>query len=147
MQLMALGQFVFSLPTLSFDEVRRQCTWRHPTNERVGAMPARQFVGPGEDTVTIAGVLVPLIAGRLGSIAELRAMADTGKAFALVGGTGEVFGAYVIESLDEGRSMLMGDGSPRRIEFSLTLQRKPDDQAEAAGGAEPGADYFGDWWQ
>lgn len=146
MQLMALGQFVFTLANLSFDDVRRQCTWRHPANARVGAMPARQFVGPGEDTITITGVLVPLIAGRLGSIAELRAMADTGKAFALVGGTGEVFGAYVIESLDEGRSILMGDGSPRRVEFSLTLQRKPDDQADPAGGAEPAEDSAG-WWQ
>ncbi|AVT13300.1 hypothetical protein C8235_10690 [Paracidovorax avenae] len=65
---------------------------------------------------------------------------------ALVGGTGEVFGAYVIESLDEGRSILMGDGSPRRVEFSITLQRKPDDQADPAGGAEPAEDSA-DWWQ
>lgn len=145
MHLMALGQFIFSMPTLAFDEFRRTCSWRHPANSRVGVLPARQSLGPGEDTITIGGLLVPLIAGRLSSLRELRDMADTGKAYALVSGTGEVFGAYVIESLDESRSVHMANGAPRRIEFGLTLQRKADAQAEPGGGAVPAPDGEAAW--
>ena len=57
--LMALGQFVFGLDTLAFDTLRRATAWRHPSNSRVGAMPARQSLGPGDDTITLSGVLAP----------------------------------------------------------------------------------------
>ncbi len=143
MHLMALGQFVFSMPTLAFDDFARQCSWRHPENSRVGVLPARQSLGPGADSITINGLLVPLIAGQPGALRQLREMGDSGKAFALVAGTGEVFGAYVIESLDEKRSAHLANGAARRIEFSLTLQRKPDATAEADGGASPAG---GDDW-
>lgn len=143
MHLMALGQFVFSLSTLAFDDFRRQCSWRHPENNRIGVLPARQFLGPQADTININGLLMPLVAGQPSAIRQLREMANDGKAYALVSGTGEVFGAYVIESLDESRSALLGNGAARRIEFSLTLQRKPDSTAEAGGGAAPAS---GDDW-
>ena len=37
----ALGQFTFALNTLAFQELRRSTSWRHPSNARVGARPAR----------------------------------------------------------------------------------------------------------
>ena len=86
--LMALGMFVFGLPTLAYQDLQRQTTWRHPSNSRVGSRPARQFVGPGDDTITLSGVLVPELMGRAASLDELRAMADTGAAWALASGAG-----------------------------------------------------------
>ena len=96
--LMALGMFVFSLPTLAYQEMQRQSNWRHPSNSRVGSRSAHQYVGPGDDTVTLSGVLVPELLGRASTLEELRAMADTGKAWVLVSGAGEIFGAFVIEN-------------------------------------------------
>ncbi|MFZ2307546.1 MAG: phage tail protein [Rhodoferax sp.] len=145
--MMALGQFIFSLPTLAYNDFKRQTAWRHPSNSRVGARPARQSLGPGEDTITLCGLLAPEFAGRKSALDELREMGDQGKAWSLVDGTGEVFGAWVIESLSEAGSHHTEDGVARRIEFDMTLARVDDDQADGGGGVDPGPiDDYWEWW-
>lgn len=144
--MMSLGQFVFSLPTLAYQDLRRASAWRHPSNSRVGARPARQFVGPGDDCITLGGLLVPEFMGSRRLIDELRAMAEGGKAWALVDGAGEVLGAWVIESINESGSHFIAEGQPRRIEFELQLARVDDDQAEPDGGWGDGWDDYWDWW-
>lgn len=67
------------------------------------------------------------------SLDEIRAMANTGKAWALVEGTGRVYGLFVIESLSETRSVFFQDGTARRIEFSLTLKRVDDGRVDLMG--------------
>ena len=57
--MMALGMFVFSLPTLAYQDLQRQTSWRHPSSSRVGSRPARQFTGAGDDTITLSGLLLP----------------------------------------------------------------------------------------
>lgn len=121
--MLALGMFVFSLHTLAFQELQRQTDWRHATSNRVGAQPARQYVGRGEDQITLPGVLMPELVGDLVSLDELRGMANTGKNWPLVDGTGRMRGLFVIESLSETQTLFFQDGTPRRIEFSLTLKR------------------------
>ncbi|MHA6159489.1 phage tail protein [Pseudomonas sichuanensis] len=121
--MLALGMFVFSLHTLAFQELQRQTDWRHATSNRVGAQPARQYVGRGEDQITLPGVLMPELVGDLVSLDELRSMANTGKNWPLVDGTGRMRGLFVIESLSETQTLFFQDGTPRRIEFSLTLKR------------------------
>ncbi|ULL06021.1 phage tail protein [Pseudomonas putida] len=131
--MLALGMFVFSLPTLAYQQLRRQTDWRHASNSRIGAQPARQFLGRGEDEITLPGVLLPELAGSMMSLDEIRAMGNTGKAWALVEGTGRVYGLFVIESLSETRSVFFQDGTARRIEFSLTLKRVDDGRVDLMG--------------
>ena len=124
--MMALGMFVFGMKTLAYQELQRQSDWRHPTTSRVGARPARQFLGKGGDTITLPGVLVSGLTGSQASLETLRDMADTGKAWLLIEGTGKIYGEYVIESMQETRAYFFKDGTTRRIEFTLTLQRIED---------------------
>lgn len=131
--MLALGMFVFSLPTLAYQQLQRQTDWRHASNSRIGAQPARQFLGRGEDEITLPGVLLPELAGSMMSLDEIRAMGNTGKAWALVEGTGRVYGLFVIESLSETRSLFFQDGTARRIEFSLTLKRVDDGRVDLMG--------------
>lgn len=143
--LMSLGLFVFGLDTLAFDTLRRQTAWRHPSNSRVGARPARQFIGPGEDSITLSGVLAPEFKGTARSLDTLRKMADEGKAWAMVSGAGDVFGAWVIENITETGTIFIAEGRPRRIEFELQLARADDSHAEGSGGVDPWPDD--DWWE
>lgn len=129
--LMALGMFVFSISNLAFHELQRQTSWRHPSNSRVGASPAHQYVGHGDDTIALSGVLVPETVGRPQSLKELREMGDTGKAWVLAAGTGEIFGAFAIESLNETGSMHIDNGAPRRVDFQLQLRRVDDRKSGA----------------
>ena len=131
--MLALGMFIFSLPTLAYQQLQRQTDWRHAANSRIGAQPARQYLGRGEDDITLPGVLLPELAGSMMSLDEIRAMANTGKAWALVEGTGRVYGLFVIESLSETRSVFFQDGTARRIEFSLTLKRVDDGRVDLMG--------------
>ncbi|OMZ33112.1 phage tail protein [Burkholderia pseudomallei] len=125
--LMSLDQFVFSLTSAPFRELQRRRTWKHPTSSRVGARDGRQFAGVGDDTITLNGLVAPETFGSVASIRELAAMADTGEAYVLVDGAGNVYGAYVIAELNETQSYHTADGTPRRIEFQLTIERVDDD--------------------
>lgn len=131
--MLSLGMFVFSLHTLAYQEMQRQTEWRHAANNRIGAQPARQFLGRGEDEVTLPGVLLPELAGSMVSLDALRQMADTGKAWPMVEGTGRLCGLWVIESLSETRTLFFQDGAPRRIEFNLKLKRIDDGRTDLLG--------------
>jgi phage protein U len=129
--LMSLDQFVFGMSTLAHQELQRQTQWKHASNARVGARNGRQFTGPGDDTITISGVLVPELAGKLASLDDLRAMADKGQAYVLVDGAGTVYGAYLITGMHQTGSNIGRTGVPRRVDFSITLERTDDNRASS----------------
>lgn len=128
--MMGLGQFVFSLPTLAYQTLDRQTAWRHPTTSRVGARAASQYLGPGDDIISLRGLILPEF-GQRTSLDELRRMADTGAAWPLVDGTGRVFGQWVITELAEAGSVFDRTGQPLRVEFTISLLRVDDDRADA----------------
>jgi len=121
--LASLGLFVFELATFPFSEQTRRRGWKHARTARVGAPDAAQFVGAGDDKITLSGILAPEAVGSYGAIDTLIDMADAGDAYQLVDGTGRVWGAFVIEAIDERRKHLMIDGVPRLIDFAVDLGR------------------------
>lgn len=131
--MMALGMFVFGMHTVAYQELQRQTAWRHASTSRIGTNPARQFLGKGDDTITLPGMLVSGLTGTQISLDALRYMADSGKAWPLIEGTGRIYGLWVIESMQETRTYFFKDGAARRIEFSLTLQRIDDGQTDRLG--------------
>lgn len=133
--MMALGMFVFSLSTTAYQELKRQTEWRHVSNTRIGAAPARQFVGRGDDSITLPGIILPELAGSVLSLDTLRLMANTGKAWPMVEGSGRIYGLWVIESLSETKTVFFRDGTPRRLEFTLNLKRIDDDRIDLIGAA------------
>ena len=133
--MMALGMFVFSMHTAAYQELQRQTDWRHASNNRIGAAPARQFVGRGDDAITLPGIIFPELAGTALSLDAIRLMANTGKAWPMVEGTGRIYGLWVIESLSETKTLFFRDGTPRRIELTLSLKRIDDDRIDLLGAA------------
>ncbi|MBX9612440.1 MAG: phage tail protein [Burkholderiales bacterium] len=129
--MMSLGQFVFSLPTLAHQELQRKTNWRHGSTSRIGARPALQFMGLGEETITLPGVILPEF-GQRTSLDQIHQMADTGAPFVLVDGMGRVYGQFVITEKSETASYFNQLGDPRRIEFSISLQRVDDNIVDAA---------------
>lgn len=133
--MMSLGLFVFGLNTVPYQQLQRQTNWRHPSSSRVGRRPARQYVGPGDDTITLTGTLYPELTGGKVSIALLRYMGESGKAWPLLEGTGDFYGLFVIEDISETGSIFFADGSARKIDFSLKLTRVDDDVPDIVGSA------------
>lgn len=124
--MMSLGQFVFSLPTLAYQQLQRVTEWRHAKNSRVGARAATQFVGLGDDAITLDGVLMPEVAGQYASLDTLRDMAGQGAAWPMVDGNGVVYGAWVILRMQETGTLFFKDGTPRKKQFTIELLRVDD---------------------
>ena len=131
--MMTLGMFVFGLPTLAYQELQRTTEWRHASTSRIGTNPASQFLGRGEDTITLPGTLLPGLVGSPLSLDVLRKMADTGKAWPLIGGTGRIYGTWVITSISETQQVFFEDGTPRRYEFTISLKRIDDGRIDMLG--------------
>ncbi len=131
--LAALGLFVFSLKTAPFQQLSRDTRQRWAANNRIGQRPALQHMGPGEDTITLSGVLAPEITGGPASLDVLRLMADSGKAWTLLDGKGFFYGLWGIDGISETRTLFFANGTARRIEFSLSLKRIGEGELEHLG--------------
>jgi phage protein U len=129
--LLAIGLFPFSIPTIVHDDLQRRASWTHATSQRIGARDATQFVGVGPETLSIRGVAHAELSDGRASLDELRRMAGTGNAWSVVDGAGQVYGAFVIQGIDEGLKELGPDGRPRKIDFSIDLLRV-DDEADGS---------------
>ncbi|PWB15612.1 phage tail protein [Comamonas sp. JNW] len=152
----ALGQFVFGLSTLAYIELQRSQEWRHPSSSRVGDRPARQYVGPGDDKITLTGLQVPEFMGDRKALDRLADMADAGMAYNLFTGN-DAMGAWIIESINTTRTVFIREGAARKVEFTLSLARVDAQQVDPSGGLDTGPDsgagdndwYAGDpwdWW-
>lgn len=125
--LMSLGFFVFMRQTVPYQETSREMSWNHPTNNVVGKLPRTQFTGKSSETISLSGTLLPEFTGGRLSLLALELMAERGKAYPLIdGATFMVLGWFVIESISETSSHFFGDGTPRKIDFSLNLKRTDD---------------------
>lgn len=136
--MMALGLFVFMMETLPYQQLQQRFGWRLASNSRIGQRPGYQFLGVDEETITLSGVLLPELTGGDTALSLLKLMADQGKAWPLLEGTGMIYGFYAVESLEITRSEFFSDGKARRIEFTLTLKRIDDTLLDALGAVTRG---------
>ena len=130
--ILSLGMFAFSIPTLAHDELQRRSDWKHARTGRVGTRDASQYVGPGDDKISINGTAFAELTDGRASLDQLREMADGGDAWPLLDGAGRVYGAFVIESIDERQKVFLPDGTPRRIDFGIDLALVEDPEGFAA---------------
>lgn len=131
--MMALGMFVFETSTVPYQELQHRTEWRHSSQSRVGDRPAYQYLGPGADTITLSATLLPEFTGGRVDLDDIRDMADQGRAWPLVEGTGRQYGLWVITGVDETSSTLYRDGAAAKIEFSLTLEHVDDERTDMIG--------------
>lgn len=123
MAMMTLGMFVFEVRSLPYQQLQRQTQWRHSSQNRVGQRPAYQYQGQGDDTITLSGKLLPELTGGRMTLDDVRIMADPGKSYPLIEGSGRVYGYWVITGVQETSTVFFPDGTPRKIDFSIDLLR------------------------
>lgn len=121
--MMTLGMMVFMRQTLPYQGLQHNVDYRWPTNSRIGQRATAQFLGPGDEKITLTGVLLPEITGGKISLVTLKALADLGRAWPLIGGDGTIYGMYVVTDYNTNSTEFFSDGSARRIDFTLNLLR------------------------
>lgn len=131
--LLSLGLFVFRLQTIPYETLKRTTEYRWSSANRFGKAPAHQFLGPGEDELTIDGKLMPELTGGPVHLEKLREMGNSGKAWILTAGNGDVLGKWFITKIDDNRSHFLSNGLARKIEFTITLKRYGNDDNAQLG--------------
>ena len=131
--MLALGMFVFMRQTLPHQTMQRDAEYLWPSNSRVGKRDSFQYLGPGEERITLAGVLYPELTGGKLTMTAIRLMADEGRAWPFLDGTGTIYGMYVIKNISETGSLFFADGTARKIDFTLTLTRVDESLAALYG--------------
>lgn len=121
--MMALGFYRFSVRNGGFQRTERETTWRWAELEVIGDYPELQYIGPGLDVMSIAGEIYPHYRGGLAQVDAMRGQAGAGVPLLLLDGTGRVYGLWCIERVRESKSAFLGDGAPRKIEFSVELKK------------------------
>jgi phage protein U len=136
--LMSLGQFIFRTSTLAFQEIQRQRAWNYAENTVAYGRAKKQFMGAGADSVTLPGLIYEEHGfGTRFALDELAGMADTGQGFVLMDGSGYLYGIFVIDSIDETKSILIDNGVPRKVDYTLKLSRVDDERIEMQSAAQP----------
>ncbi|ALV92003.1 MULTISPECIES: phage tail protein [Pantoea] len=121
--MMVYGMMPFMRQTLPYGELQQNIDYRWPTNNRFGLRPAAQYIGPGDEKITLSGELRPEITGGAISLMTVRLLADQGMAWPLIGGSGMIYGMYVIENISNTHSEFFPNGAASKIMFTLSLKR------------------------
>lgn len=129
--MVALGDYRFSVDTAAYQNLERCTNYRWAAVERMGQKPQQQYLGPGEDTISLDGVLYPAYRGGLGQLSEMREEAAKGEPLLMVDGTGRVWGDFCITEVRETQTAFFSNGQPRKVEFSLSLTASGEDQPGA----------------
>ena len=120
--LIRLGDFGFSMDSLSYNALKRTQSYRWSTQSRLQRRPSQQFIGMGEETIHLSGTVYPDSRARLEGIQKLREMAALGKAYVLVDGLGFVWGQWVVSKVEETQSFFTTNGLPRKQIFTCELK-------------------------
>ena len=138
--MLVLGMFVFQLQTLPYQSLQRDVDYRWPSNSRVGQRPAMQFLGVNEEKIVLSGSLLPEITGGRLSLLVLNLMADEGRAWPLLDGSGTIYGMFVINSVSETYTEFFADGAARKIDFTVNLTRVDESLTAMFGDIQKQAD-------
>jgi phage protein U len=125
--MMMLGGFKFSISTAAYQGFNRSTGYRWQAQERFGQLPAQQYTGPGEDSITLSGDIYPSFAGGLHQIDSMRYEAGKGAPLQLVDGNGYVWGRWVIQSIEEAKEVFFSDGTARKQSFNMKICRYGED--------------------
>lgn len=122
--MMKFGDYKFMLPLSVYQSLERTTEWKWPSQHRFLRGPSSQFVGDGEDKITLTGVIFPEWRGGSKQIDRFRELGATGQAYLLISGLGKIYGMWFLESVNEKQSLFAAFGTPRKQEFTLNLRKQ-----------------------
>jgi phage protein U len=119
--LLVVGPLEFEATGPHFDKLRhaREMTWAQ--HDRFGVAPHHQFTGPGPEDVEIDGTVYPEYFPGLEEIRRLPRSAS--KPVVVASGSGDVYGQWVIRSIENVQTYFSPQGEPRKVQFTIRLAK------------------------
>ena len=119
------GALQFDITPLNVHEADQMTATDWARKEIAGAAIYREWVGEGDEEITLRGRVFPHRLGGLTELEVLESFRRQGKAELLMRGDGAVLGWYVLEKLSRAHRFLGADGIGQQINFEGHFARCP----------------------
>lgn len=115
-------------------EVERDGATDYAKKELLGRLPGREYVGEGDETLTLKGQVLPTKIGGLGEIEALHGLRRAGQQLIVLRGDGLLLGWFAIENVKESHEHLAANGVGQVVKHEIKLVRV-DPPGGGAGAA------------
>lgn len=122
-----IGTLALDTRPFAVDEVRREASADIASKALIQSLPGKEFMGEGDDEITLSGQLLPSKIGGLDELETLHAMRRAGTRFPLQRGDGTRLGWFAITRISEEHGHLMRDGVGFVVRHSVTMTRTEPD--------------------
>lgn len=127
-QLLRLGKFRFTVPTVSYDTFVKKLSAGWTRQKKYRSDNSQHFSGMESIEGTLSGSIyteLDLAGGPIGTIQlnNLIQMMRVGKSYSLVTGTGANLGKWIIKDLEITETVHYSNGVPRKQSFILNIEQ------------------------
>ncbi len=133
--LYTIGALNLDTRPFSVDEVQRSASADFANKPVMGGLVAREFMGEGEDTLSVSGQLLPFKIGGMTELELAHGLRRAGQMLPVQRGDGARLGWYTIDKITEGHKELMRDGVGFFIRYSIDLTKVSSSGAPAGASA------------
>jgi phage protein U len=119
------GPLQFTVWPLNIHQAQHQTASDWAKKEIVGAAIYREWVGEGDEQISVRGRLFPYRIGGLRNLEALETMRREGITALLVRGDGAILGWYICEKLARQHSFLGPEGVGKQLDFEALFTRAP----------------------
>ncbi|WP_108459210.1 phage tail protein [Devosia naphthalenivorans] len=116
-----IGSLTLDTRPFNADEMSRSASADFAVKPLMGTLPGREFMGEGDDKLSLSGQLLPLKTGGLTELEVAHGFRQSGQRLPVMRGDGKMFGWFAIESIQETHMDLMADGVGFRVKHSIAL--------------------------
>ncbi|WP_342028847.1 phage tail protein [Devosia crocina] len=116
-----MGSLTLDTHPFNADEMSRSASADFAVKALVGTLPGREFMGEGDDKITLSGQLLPFKTGGLTELQTAHGFRQSGQKLPVMRGDGKMFGWFAIESISESHRDLMKDGVGYRVMHTIAL--------------------------
>lgn len=131
------GALTFDTVPFSADSVDRSASADIVKKAVIGGFQPREFMGEGDDTITISGRLLPTKTGGLTSLELAHSLRRSGARAPLIRGDGIRLGWFAISAISERHSEILWNGVGGVIDYQITfepVQSTPGDGLSVISG-------------
>ena len=118
-----IGTLALDTRPFGVDSMSRDADASVVAKPLIGAAPAKEFTGDGEDDITLTGQLVPSRIGGMDALETLHQMRRFGTRFPLMRGDGTRFGWYAITKIGEQHDDLGRHGVGFTVKVTISMTR------------------------
>lgn len=124
-----IGAVAVDTYPFAFDAVSRSGSADIAFKPLLNGLKGAEFMGEGDDTLSMRGQLLPAKIGGLPQLEALRSHMNQGAALPVMRGDGVRLGTYMLVSLRDNHTDLLRDGIGARVRVSVSLKKVPAHQS------------------